>query len=307
MRTTEELIADFKAAGFNKLRASILSSIWEQAPDEVRRSWATVRREDWLAELLSHPAQWVECALVLHNAGPAVDAIWERTEPTQQYPMSMRTANDLLTTAKRITRKRSCSLSTAVKEVLVEYDSRPTVYAIADGCYARKRKPSRLKAEPPAEHVEASWQGIRQAFAAIVQQRLADLDEGPRDQLLRGFERDLNTLLEEFGRRIHSQKRTVRQHNEVASMVRFSHVRQACDTLMIDPPKRGKPVDMKWARKQKRMLTRQYHPDVSPSESSRVLFEAVIAAYEVCEQYNDQLEGAKPKLVVHEGGNSNAV
>jgi hypothetical protein len=69
----------------------------------------------------------------------------------------------------------------------------------------------------------------------------------------------------------------------------------ACRTLQVDTPKVNGLVDEVAAKRNKRQMVRVYHPDATrvASDTTRAMYEAVIAAFETIVQYNDSIRSKK--------------
>ncbi len=62
----------------------------------------------------------------------------------------------------------------------------------------------------------------------------------------------------------------------------------ACKVLQVPFPRRGKPVDLAQAAKNRKAQMRLFHPDISPN--TRDDFEAAVKAYATLVTYNASLE-----------------
>ncbi len=63
----------------------------------------------------------------------------------------------------------------------------------------------------------------------------------------------------------------------------------ACETLRLDPPRVGRPIDLKIARKKMKNLARAYHPDVNAHGAEH--FQRVIAAFRIVEAFVNNHNG----------------
>jgi len=136
----------------------------------------------------------------------------------------------------------------------------------------------------PMNH-RSFWDDIRSRITVWASRFERHVDEGRFQQLLGDFEADVREAVQTFGRAV-SRAREV-----PTGPISRKRLMDACHTLNMSPPKVNAPVDMKKAKNQKKKMVRVYHVDVTGNESTRAAFEAVVAAYDVCEQYNQQLKG----------------
>lgn len=136
----------------------------------------------------------------------------------------------------------------------------------------------------PSNH-HAFWNDIRSRITTWASRFERQVDEGRFQQLLNDFEADVRDAVQSFGRAV-SRAREV-----PTGPVSRRKLMEACQTLNMTPPKVNAPVDMDKAKNQKRKFVRVYHVDVTGNESTRAAFEAVVAAFDICEQYNQQLKG----------------
>lgn len=152
-----------------------------------------------------------------------------------------------------------------------------------------QRKSEQLLSSTPVqdvpEHPQAFWSDIRQRIIVYASRSERKIDEARFEQRLREFEANLRELVHRFTDNVSR----LRVHDEPA--VSRRKLLDACHTLNMSPPKIGKLADMKVAKNQKRAMVRVYHTDVTGNESTRSAYEAVIAAFDIIEQYNEQLQG----------------
>jgi len=133
------------------------------------------------------------------------------------------------------------------------------------------------------------WADIRKRIAEYVKSKSENMSEVVFDQVFRDFEIDMRDLVNTF------QNRLKQKQLPVPEVVSRRAVFDACRTLQIDTPKVNGLVDEVAAKRNKRQLVRVYHPDAThvANDTTRAMYEAVIAAYETIIQYNDSIRSKK--------------
>lgn len=296
----EEARADLSAQEVTQQkRAELEHNVWEKVKVVP---WNRPKQYEFLKYLygaLSHESQ---SRAILYNAGKYADYFWPRVNCGE---MALDSAAQLLRRAKAEVLAAeqagtAIDLDTAIKRVVLEYDRLPSfrnkkghivrrkssvdLPRLRAEKISKKQKPKAKKEETPKDF----WGSIRTTVSAFVAPRFEGIDPIVSQKLYMDFERDLKILLDEYGQKISRSARKEKDDLEVSVTLNRSEIISACRTLCIEPPRPGRPIELAKANQQKKKLARQYHPDrMGGSEVTRHLYEEVIKAYEVAEQYSE--------------------
>jgi hypothetical protein len=206
--------------------------------------------------------------------------------------------------------EKDIPITRALAKVLAEYDTLP-VQRKENGVTIRKRASSKFKrvlsgtqrrrgapkkkTEFPTPLRFVAW--VKDCAARYVQERGTDLDEVAIERLLIELKTDLKDFTDRVRTAQVKAKRNKDNREEADAIIdRISRRRfvEACKRLLVPIPGIGKPIDLDFARKQKRKLSRAYHPDLNrETEQTRIEFEAIIEAYRIVEQYAGQVTTRK--------------
>lgn len=300
--TTEELnqlIEQHKAATSERAKAQIEADIWASADSETRQ---TVGRRRYIKGLLSGIGQRAELRSLLFNAGDAIEVLWQRIEGEEH--MLLPTAVGRLKDAQERVKKDGVSLEEGIALALKEYDSW-SLYKTRSGTKYRKRPRSqtrntsgkpRRRRQMSEESVKKFWQNLREDVTNFIDRRLSGADPRIAQDLRQDFCVELQILSEGLGHKIDRAKRAANANATVDKAVRFAHVREACEVLMIDAPIQDHVLDkshreafLAKAKQSKRLLANSYHSDKVGDDSKREQFQAVMAAYETIEEYMESM------------------
>lgn len=138
--------------------------------------------------------------------------------------------------------------------------------------------------ETSAPSAKAFWRDIRKRVEKYVSQQVRKVDALATQRIFAELEADLRSCTD----RAINQLRQI-QLPPPPPPSRHA-ILDACRTLGLDPPPIGSVPAEDWKRKAKqhmRSMVREYHPDVAAksNDSTRAMFDAVIAAYGVLENY----------------------
>jgi hypothetical protein len=277
-------------------KAELEAEIWALVGSEERSKVKGMG--PWLAVKLGgaggvNGAPYLQRSALL-GMGEAAAELWTRVEGE----MAIATAVDLLRTAKRLAPGATgAKLAAVVAEVLREYDARPTTRTLPSGKVVRQRNTSRLPSRfEPKKRADREghtfWTKLRPILGEYVQEYLADVEPAMADSLYRDFERDINSLCEEYQSKI----ARVKKKGTLVFSVSRRQVIEASATLSMDPPAPGAAVDLAAARRQQRRQAKLYHPDSHGGDVSlRAQYERVMQAYQILEQYQANLGSVRKK------------
>lgn len=282
-------------------------AIYDACPKELRRREPAVT----LRSIIGGSTFELRHRRDLINAGAEAQPLWEHVNSGMPCIAAVR-----IFKAARCRTASGVSLADALKATLDEYNKGLTRH-LPNGKVIRMRAPSRL----PDTAAGVSFHPKKKRALAkdgtrVFYNELRDLVAQMRDLVLayasdrlggigvpeieirrvcERFEIDVQASIDELRTSFRtvalSEKRTQ------ASDVSRRQVIDACRALAMDPPQPGKAVDIKLAKQQKKRHARLYHPDAhvgSPNKDKmRSQYEAVIAAYQMIESYNDSLTRAR--------------
>lgn len=189
-----------------------------------------------------------------------------------------------------VVRRRGEHVSLESAKVLYEAYLKQPVFKTAGGKVIRRKSATRAfnaegaRRPSPSDPDQKFWQLVREKMSEYLRRKCIGLDPLVIQNLFREAESDLKTLATSWQTRL--------KRLGMGIDVKQVAVTKACYQLGVSPPSRTKPVDLNTARTNMRRLAREYHPDVA-GEGMRNQYEAVISAYEVLTQYNQQIGGVK--------------
>jgi hypothetical protein len=152
--------------------------------------------------------------------------------------------------------------------------------------------PVDLQAEDPPEVATARkfWATLRSMVVSYTSQRLVDMEAQERECMIRDLISDLHSTFEHHQSRWSSAVRAVREMTRVTR----SQLVDALATLHLDPPRRGKPLDLAVARRAQRELARQYHTD--RVQGMEAQYRAVMEAYAIVERWHAENKSQETPL-----------
>lgn len=273
-------------------KAKIEVSLWDAADAEER---TRVGRRRYIKSFLPKVGHTAELRFQLHNAGEAIEELWDRIEGAEKMPLP--TAVGRLHAGQEYAQKNNLDLKAGVAVALKEYDSWPWTKTRNGGKF-RKRPLSQIsrangkprsRAPLSEEKVKKFWLRLREEIVVFMEKRLTGVDALLANELQRSFCTDLQILCEDFSHKIDRARRAANATAETNNAIRFVRVRDACATLAMDAPEQGQPLDLEKANKNKKMLAKKYHSDAVGDDSKRDQFNAVIEAYGVLEDYMESI------------------
>jgi macrodomain Ter protein organizer (MatP/YcbG family) len=263
--------------------------IWSSLLPEERYH---VDRNQWLNQLLGTGINQLQNRSSLRNKRHA-DKFWERVTRKE---MSVSTSLRLYKDAMRLHKRQGLSLSDAVIEILKEYDSLPNV-VIRRGRPVRQSSPARLprvekkkKTQANSKNKKRAWDNLRRSIAELVRDKLPDgLGLDLEAQIWKEVESDVKIVLDELQGKIQRLSAKKKNEQQITKTASRRQLVAACRVLAMDPPRPGRPVDLSKAKRQKRLLAKEYHPDARDGDDSMIpQYDAVIEAYQTVEWYADQ-------------------
>lgn len=275
----QTLIARVRAAASQRERAVLERELYEALPPEMR-----VNRRGGLAGALrvldiGDSYTHIKSRLQLLRAGVEAQPLWDAID---KGVISVTAARDMLEEAcKFTTMPRGAAVVRILDERLnAKTTPRVTPYGVVQArCPTRKHRG--INGATPA----AFRAGVYALAAELVAAQ--HLDDGAAARLLDMLQANLSMLISDFNTAIRRVKD--KPALELTVAVTRGRVIAACQTLAMDPPKPGMPVDTGLARRQRGKLGRLYHPDVNGGGDHRADYEAVMKAFEDLVSYNDSL------------------
>lgn len=264
-------------------RARFEHTLWRAVPQDVRRVH-NYRIESWFMTRFGVSPTYVRERSDLHNADPLSAALWPLIDKNELIPA---TAVRLIQEGRRIAAAQAVPPAEGVRQALAAYQALPATRYVK-GRLVRQRNPRILPQQGATGRKSqltkgALWDTLRKSFAAFMRPRMAGIDPIVAERLWTDLEVELNLLIDTFSSKI---SRTVRGAAPKDDLLARRKLNSALKTLHMGPSSVGKPIDMKKAREQKRVLARAYHPDRhGGDETTRPQYQAVIDAYNLIEEY----------------------
>lgn len=283
------LVEEWKRAQSEYEKARIEQRIWETTTLEERQGAKRLKRE-FVAPLLSEQTSLIEQRSALLAAGSAAQPLWDRIAAKT---MTTRQGWRVLRDARFIERSKALPLAHAVLEALKIFDTAPLYRGMKTqlkrpplrGPNAAKRS-TRLKNTPLAQS-SRFWESIRTQVGEFMRERIEETEADPVvvERLMTDFIKDVKVLTDTWVSKIARAAGAERG----STVARRAVVIAACRTLLLDPPKLGKPVDLAIANSRKKSLARAYHPDGGGSAATTAQYQEVLEAYATLESYNESV------------------
>lgn len=230
--------------------------------------------------------------------GDLAEPLWARILDKK---MLVSTAVRIIRDAKVIGMENRLSMREAITAALEEYDSLP-FFVLVDGVPVRRNTTSRtdVDVEEKVSRVVPSgtaksddylmWQKIQADLTSYIEKKVGGAHGLTGSTIVKEFIVGVKVLIHETQNKIKRAAELQRESAKARRIPRHAVV-AACNTLKMDHPGVGQPVNLDLAKRQKKILARLYHPDAhGGSDRTRLLYEEALAAYDLLEEYNEQLE-----------------
>lgn len=240
----------------------------------------------------------------LYLAGPAATPLWDRIEAG----MPLRSAINLLQSARRSVASREISLEKAVIAELSSYEALPGhTFVTADGRVVKRKKPGSEQAvpeetdeartssssrptpssdRPPRDGAADPWVRVRMVLDNVSGDLTKGLDQDVATKLLEEFDVEIRRVVTWLKKRAYLSSKSLSEKSLIARPRK--DIVSWCHALHIDPPRVGKPVDHELLRRQFRALSLAYHPDRNPGKPEMEEKQrAVNSAYDGLIAYNE--------------------
>lgn len=236
---------------------------------------------------------------MLYMLGELANPLWDRIEKKQLLES---TATRIIRDAKIIGVENRMSMKEAIAAALEEYDALP-FSILVNGVPVRRDTTARRtpieKKETPRPSVPPGtaksddylmWQKLQQDLTAFVESKVGGVPSLTTSSIVKDFTVGVKVLIHEVQNKI-KRAAELQKESQRAKRVPRHAVLSACNTLKMDRPDMNQPVNLELAKRQKKILAKLYHPDAhGGSETTRFLYEEALAAYDLLETYNSQLE-----------------
>jgi hypothetical protein len=305
LESLKELLRNRYAAGDGSK-----PSVQKELAFEERRAWTLQklylqergdnlpRKEKWFESLGVNAQITAMVRSNLLSAGEWVDSLWLKVHDGK---MPIRVAYKLALRAKKLAKDNGLEQDVALTNVLESYYA-DTYEARSPKGGTTRRKMPRPREDQPLDYIDPdTWDPdvensrkfrslLNTLTTAFVDHRLEELDESVKRDLVRDFEFEVRVTYEDLLRKISGFRKELGMTG--MDTITFSTAKQACEVLGVEPPKKSEQVDAITARRAHRKLASQFHPDRNGgSEKLVAQYQAVNEAWEVIQQYNEQLEG----------------
>lgn len=273
----------------SKRRTELEAQLYELIDDPSGKK-ATKESCEYLRRRFGLPFTDMKYRLTLRLANAPAEPFWDLLDDGS---MCGATAVRLLREARMLAKQKESrgersSLEFEVEEAIARWEEHTvTCRDKATGRTWRRKKPSNGKG--PDVH-EALGQ-IRQVARDYADRRAPTLDTRSRRRIVDEVIAEVNAVLASLLLRLQREEVKARQHKyaEPSKASVRRDVQEACDILGIATPTPTRPIDLSVVRSRFRELVKRYHPDVTKTEQSRELYEAVVKARETLENH----EGAR--------------
>lgn len=279
MTTEEQIVAEHReatrAGATHRALAEIENRLYESFERDV--SGAAIRFLPRAAGMLGHPEGRLRARYEIRREATVVaEQLWDRIESGN---LTLFTAAHLLRRARRRRKCERIPYEDAVGRELECHDAE-LARLVKPVPEASGHEATRYDKEPTVEaDTGAFMRRVRiELWSHIASLLGSDVPEIAREELREDFARDLDSLLEGV------RAKAGRLRRENGKPISRARLRGALRKLHLDPPKRGQLPDLKAARRQQRILARQYHPDHSAGDTT-AQYQAVIEAYDIVDQY----------------------
>lgn len=262
----EKLIEDYnriKSVITEKEKTGFETSIWNQAITENKRDGAR-NKPTFLQKVLGGD---LYDYIYRSNIEHAPDFVWKEVE-NKKYKLY------LISKAFYEGKKQGRDDINQFKKVFYE-------------CLNGGKDKVKLKKSTKKQHKEEKnnnyWEQVSQLTLDFLNEELNGVDPISSEKFRQDLEKDLKIVIDDHKRRLYNIKR---ERQEKEPKFYRSKVLNACNILHMDPPSPGGQVNLDKAKKQKKRLAREYHPDShGGDETFRSKYSAVLEAYSVLEQY----------------------
>jgi hypothetical protein len=269
-----------------KQRAILEEQIWDAVPDKKGK-----KRRIYLSKLLG-VSQYEICLRQYLLGTVSEDLLWDKIE---EGTLPLDSANRLRSKAMKRAALGKGSPEEEIKKCLAEYYSLPEV-RLPSGKVMHRTTTSRLRdprEEPPrarkSRKESGFWSDLRGRVTAYLAKQLPELDAVEHNHAWGNFQADLKSAIDALRTAIRRHVTNKTTLDKARLVVTRHKVLEACDQLTVDRPAVGKPVDIDEARRKKRAMAREYHPDHSGSLDTEAMYRAAIEAFDTIEAYNLQL------------------
>lgn len=286
----DDLVSQYRALpddATEKERALLEREIARVAVETVLRNGGDKRK--FLAEHLGVSGRHLDDHSAILGLGDAADKLWTRCEDD----MTVGTAVILARQATARAAQAGIDLADAVARELADYDARPFVARVpGTSKLIRKQSAAAIpRAVPtPAPVTRRATKdadvpfrtALRTLVSTYVSERLAGLDDMLVEDTWRALDVDLRSCLDLHLVKVDRLRRSQRQRAQVVNRRRLADAFRA---LNLEPPRAGAPIDLAAVKRQFRRLVGKYHPDRSGTPSTQALYQQVVEASDIIEEY----------------------
>ncbi len=257
---------------------------------EVKKSRKYNRYIDWINNSGLGSVHKCQSRMTLINSGDCAEPLWDRIANDK---MPAFTAVKLLRKARVIVAETGKSEAEAIREVLDEYDNDDNMTtATIGGRTFRRKKPKikKTKFSDDTGNVKKLWVSLDAIMTGFLQTRLEGLDESICEDITADFIFQIRAVYEDVMRDVNGHRKDAKQ--EAIIRIGSYRLRQACESLGVQVPKFGDPVNLQEAKIRYRKLAARFHPDRNNGQDNMVKqYHAVNEALETIKAYMENLDG----------------
>ena len=295
----DDLYIQYRAVNVTEReRARLETLIWEATSPVERRACLPKGRgqSEFIAARFNVSRYVVAARQYLHLAGDQANILWDCIEK-EKLPLT--TARTLLRKARSM-ETSSHSVQEIIPDLIKEYKKLDVYYNSVTGCIHRRQKPAgnmerkaEVKTSKKEESIHDMWRELRKVIGKLITSQLVDVDANMADLLRSELEGELRSLIDSYGPKIKRAK-GLGSLDGIRKKISRAGLLEACATLVMNPPKPGREVDLVMAKQRYKKRAARLHPDVlGGHEETRPEWHAVNEAYQYVIKYNEQLKEEK--------------
>lgn len=270
----EGKIAAYKAGAHQlseQQKAMLEDELWQLKLSMAGSGFSKkVERRDWICEVLGVKTGQSSDRAALFRAGAAADPIWDAIAAGE---LSLPSGYDVLRQARKFFPKSD--LAAAVKRVLNK-DVAEEVPEPEEDAGARSGR---------------FYLKIRKMIEVNTRQQLEGADEFTVQKIVGDFDKLLAAEFTALGGEIYRLK--MRDKKDAIDKIGHTRFKQACQILCIEDASFSKPIDTKLLRNRYKIVLKATHTDHSGTRETEGAYQAVVEAYQVLTQFNQQFEKGK--------------
>ena len=306
----ESYIMQYKNSDLSEFeRARLEALMWQSVSAEERRTTLFKHRgqSEYISKILGVSEYEVAARRFLYLGGASSQTLWNSISNDK---MPLAAARRILREAKNFKIDDRQTIESLIADKIAEYKKLDPYFNKDTGRIHRRQKPvgniqrkdefkivktKTRKRKGNSNKSHDLWKDIRATITKLVSSQLKEVDDSVADLLRNELEGDLRSLIDSFGPKIKRAKENG-SAREIGRKITRTKLLEACSTLVMNPPKPGKEVDLILAKKRYRSRAALFHPDKRGAHAETLPeWHALNEAFNFVNDYNDQLKEEKIK------------